>query len=174
MPRRVAISLLCRSATATSVLISRQIRMSSLLATHSYLPRICSICISFLVAFSFIGASKAQSSVYQDTVAQTKQVAIVTKLRPGKVAVAYSGSVSIHGNSSGYQYSVSSGALRTGLRLNANTGAVSGTPTKAETSYLELQAARASGPVATLQTQITISGTRARSDHNAPVRPCGA
>ena len=33
----VAISLLCRSATATSVLISRQIRMSSLLATHSYL-----------------------------------------------------------------------------------------------------------------------------------------
>jgi len=54
---------------------------------------------------------------------------------------------------------VSSGALPTGLRLDANTGAVSGTPTKAETSYLELRAAPASGPAATLQTKIAISGT---------------
>ena len=54
---------------------------------------------------------------------------------------------------------MSSGALPTGLRLDANTGAVSGTPTKAETSYLELRAAPASGPAATLQTKIAISGT---------------
>ena len=135
------------------------VSQSSVLASHSYLPRICSICISFLVALSSVGASKAQSSVDLDTVAQTKQVTIVTNLPPGKVGVAYSGSVSIHGNSSRCQYSVSSGALPAGLQLNANTGAVSGIPTKAETSYLELRATPAIGPVATLQTQFTISGT---------------
>jgi hypothetical protein len=135
------------------------VREGSLLAAHSHLPRICSICILFLIVLSSIGASKMHSSVDLDTVARTKQVAIVTQLPLGKVGVAYSGSVSIHGNSSRYRYSVSSGALPTGLRLNADTGAVSGTPTRAETSYLELRATRASGPVAALQTQITISGT---------------
>src|SRR5215469_11832667 len=136
------------------------VRESSLLAAHSRLPRICSICILFLVVLSSIDASKTHSRVDLDTVAQ-KQVTIVTNLPPGRVGDAYSGSVSINGNSSRYQYSVSSGALPTGLRLNANTGAVSGTPTKAETSYFALRATRATGPVAALQTQVTISGTPA-------------
>src|SRR5262249_30417618 len=103
-------------------------RESSLLAAHSRLQQIGSICILFLVVLSSVGASKITGDVGLDTVAPKKQNKIVTNLPAGTVGVTYSGSVSINGNGSAYQYSVSNGALPPGLTLSATTGAVIGTP----------------------------------------------
>ena len=46
-----------------------------------------------------------------------------------KIGVAYSNSITASGGASPYTYTVTSGALPTGLSLDTNTGAISGTPT---------------------------------------------
>ncbi len=49
----------------------------------------------------------------------------------GQVGVAYSSSITANGGTAPYTFAVASGALPGGLSLNANTGAITGTPTTA-------------------------------------------
>jgi hypothetical protein len=134
---------------------------------HSKLPRIYLFSILFLTALSSVGEVRQKlvltsgqnpKRLSADVWRSSKQTKIVTNLPAGTVGVSYSGSVSINGNSSTYQFSVSAGALPTGLTLNPKTGAVIGTPTSAATSYFELMALSTNGPLAVAQSQITISG----------------
>lgn len=70
-----------------------------------------------------------------DAVEQTIVAAVptmnVTGLVNGVVGTSYSGSASSSGGFSPYTYSLSSGALPTGLSLNTSTGALTGTPSAA-------------------------------------------
>lgn len=51
-------------------------------------------------------------------------------LPPGKQGTAYSGNVYAGGGTGSYSFSVTSGALPKGLKINRKSGAVTGTPTK--------------------------------------------
>ena len=55
-------------------------------------------------------------------------------LTAGTYGVSYSQSVTASGGTAPYTYSVSAGSLPTGLSLNANTGAITGTPTAANSA----------------------------------------
>jgi hypothetical protein len=63
----------------------------------------------------------------------------------GTVGIAYSQIISASGGTSPYTFSVSSGALPTGLILNATTGAITGTPTAAGTFDFTITATDATG-----------------------------
>ncbi|HXE76448.1 MAG TPA: putative Ig domain-containing protein [Candidatus Xenobia bacterium] len=57
----------------------------------------------------------------------------LTNLPDGLVGVAYSTTITVVGGASPLSFSVTAGTLPAGLTLNSSTGAVSGTPTMAET-----------------------------------------
>ncbi|HUR83688.1 MAG TPA: ice-binding family protein [Thermoanaerobaculia bacterium] len=63
----------------------------------------------------------------------------------GTVGTAYNQIISASGGTSPYTFSVSSGALPTGLALNPATGAIAGTPAAAGTFNFTITAADASG-----------------------------
>lgn len=63
----------------------------------------------------------------------------------GTVGTAYNQAVSASGGTAPYTFSVSSGALPTGLTLDPATGVISGTPTTAATFNFTITAADASG-----------------------------
>jgi hypothetical protein len=66
-------------------------------------------------------------------------------LPSGTVGTAYNQIVSASGGTSPYTFSVSSGALPTGLILNAASGAITGTPTTAATFTFTITATDAAG-----------------------------
>src|SRR5262249_14514359 len=71
---------------------------------------------------------------------------------------AYSQTVSASGGTSPYTYSVSVGSLPTGLSLNSSTGAITGTPTVANTFSFTIKAVDS-----TTGTGSPFSGTQAYS-----------
>ena len=66
-----------------------------------------------------------------------------------QVAVPYTGSCSASGGTAPYSYSISTGALPTGLTLSSSTGAITGSPTAFGTSSFTVQASDSSSPVET-------------------------
>jgi hypothetical protein len=70
------------------------------------------------------------------------------------VGVAYSGSVSASNTTS---YSVSSGALPTGITLNSSTGAITGTPTTVQTATFRIRATGPGGTATTSERTITVN-----------------
>jgi len=60
-------------------------------------------------------------------------------LPSGQVGTAYSTSLAAIGGTTPYSWSVTSGSLPAGVSLNATSGAISGTPTTAETSSFTIQ-----------------------------------
>lgn len=77
-------------------------------------------------------------------------------LTAGTAYAAYSGSITASGGTS-YTYAVTTGALPTGLTLNATTGAISGTPTTTGTSTFSITATDVSSASASGSYTITIN-----------------
>lgn len=78
-------------------------------------------------------------------------IAITESIPSGSVGEVYGGfSVSASGGTAPYTFSVASGALPTGLSLNASTGAVSGTPTGAGSSAVVFRVTDADGATSDL------------------------
>jgi hypothetical protein len=75
----------------------------------------------------------------------------------GSVGTAYSQTVSASGGTSPYLFSVSSGALPTGLILNSASGAITGTPTTAGTFTFTITATDANGCTGSRLYTITIA-----------------
>ncbi|HXH39082.1 MAG TPA: ice-binding family protein [Thermoanaerobaculia bacterium] len=75
----------------------------------------------------------------------------------GSVGVAYNQTVSASGGTAPFTFSVSSGALPTGLLLNSATGAITGTPTTAQTFTFTITATDANGCTGSRQYTITIA-----------------
>jgi len=67
-------------------------------------------------------------------------LAITTSSLPaGQTGAAYQGTLAASGGSTPYTWSLSTGALPTGLSLNANSGAISGAPSASGTSSFTVQ-----------------------------------
>src|SRR5215470_830172 len=58
-------------------------------------------------------------------------IALSANLPAGTTGIPYSGSISAVGGVAPYSYTIADGSLPSGLALNSQTGAVSGTPTAA-------------------------------------------
>lgn len=111
---------------------------------------------------TLINASFASINSSTSLTVQPPTLTITTASLPaGTAGVAYSATVAASGGTTPYAWSVSAGALPTGLSLNAATGAISGTPTTAGTSTFGLTVLDAATPAQT-KTQvfsITITAT---------------
>ena len=95
----------------------------------------------------------------QITVATATPVAITTTALPGAtVGTAYGQTLTATGGNGSYAWSLSAGALPTGLTLNASTGAIAGTPSASGTSSFTVQATSA-GLSDTQALSITVAGS---------------
>jgi predicted hotdog family 3-hydroxylacyl-ACP dehydratase len=83
--------------------------------------------------------SNTKTQVISGTMAGPN-IAINPTLPSGTVGVAYSQTIVASGGTAPYTYSVSAGAIPSGLSLNAATGAITGTPTTANTYNFTTQA----------------------------------
>ena len=101
------------------------------------------------------------SRAYSITIAAIACPAIILgspTLPPGMTGIAYSQTVTASGGVAPYTFVVASGALPTGLTINANTGAITGTPTTAGFFNFTIGASDANGcPGSTLGVSITIA-----------------
>lgn len=80
-------------------------------------------------------------------------------LPTGVVGASYSGVVLASGGTAPYKFIVSDGSLPAGLNLNGTTGAISGTPTAAATTYFWIKATDVNGKFATIHPAITVVGS---------------
>ncbi|GEM_PF-3878918 len=86
-------------------------------------------------------------------------LSITTNTLPsGQVGTAYSTTVAASGGTTPYVWSISAGALPTGLSLAASTGIISGTPTTAGTSNFTIKVTDAVAATATKALAITVNG----------------
>lgn len=90
----------------------------------------------------------------------TAALSISKSFAGGTENTAYSGSATASGGTAPYTYSVFSGALPTGLSLNASTGAVTGTPTTPGTFTFVIRVTdNAAATADTTSTQVVIANT---------------
>ena len=90
----------------------------------------------------------------------TASLGISKSFGDGTENTAYSGSATASGGATPYTYSVLSGALPTGLSLNASTGAVTGTPTTPGTFNFVIRVTdNAAATADTTSTQVVIANT---------------
>ena len=82
---------------------------------------------------------------------------LTANLPIGLVGVPYSGAMVATGGTAPYKFVVTDGSLPAGLALNSTTGAITGTPSAASTTYVWIKATDANGKLATLHPQITVS-----------------
>src|SRR5208283_5398768 len=82
--------------------------------------------------------NSSTSTVLTQTINSAPQV-VTTSLPAGTAGTSYSATLAATGGTSPYRWSISSGSLPAGLSLNANTGAITGTPTVAGTSNFTVQ-----------------------------------
>lgn len=80
-----------------------------------------------------------------------------TQLPAGTVGVSYSQSIAATGGTPPYNWSVSSGSLPPGLSLTASNGAITGTPSSANTFSFTVQVADTSNATASQAFTITIA-----------------
>lgn len=69
-----------------------------------------------------------------------------TSLADGQVGSSFSRSISVTGGQAPYTFAVTSGALPAGVSLDANSGALTGTPTTAETANFTITATDSQDP----------------------------
>jgi Putative Ig domain len=84
---------------------------------------------------------------------------VITSSNPpdGVIGTAYSATLSTSGGTPPVTWSVTAGALPAGLSLNANTGAITGTPTTAALSNFTVQAADSGTPQQTKTQALSIN-----------------
>src|SRR5205807_1747940 len=88
----------------------------------------------------------------------TPGVSIATTTLPaGEQNVAYSTNLAASGGTQPYTWSITTGALPSGLSLNSGTGVISGTPTASGTSSFTVQVTDANSQSATQGLSITIA-----------------
>ena len=85
-----------------------------------------------------------------------KPAVIVTSLPAGNINTAYSGTLTASGGQVPYTWSISAGALPSGLMITPATGIISGIPTVAGTSYFTVQVKDANQTAATKSLAITL------------------
>jgi hypothetical protein len=111
---------------------------------------------STAVPGSAAGTARADCSI---TIAAPPQpLAIVCPAGAATVGTAYSSSMGVSGGTGPYSDSVYSGGLPPTLNLNSNTGAITGTPTKAGTYSFTLKAVDSKGAYATKTCSIAVAG----------------
>lgn len=76
-------------------------------------------------------SKEAEATVWR--LAKVPALSVSCAIGTGRVGVPYAGSLTVTGGVAPFTYSVTAGALPTGLTLNASTGAIAGTPTAAGT-----------------------------------------
>lgn len=91
------------------------------------------------------------------TVTSTPLVISTQSLPGATVGVAYAATLMATGGTPPYAWSISSGSLPAGIVLNANTGALSGTPSAAGIFNIVVRASDVSSPVQVASQPLTIS-----------------
>jgi hypothetical protein len=81
---------------------------------------------------------------------------LTPNLPTGVVGVPYSGAMLATGGTAPYKFVLTDGNLPAGLALNSTTGAITGTPSAASTTYVWIKATDANGKFATIHPQITV------------------
>jgi hypothetical protein len=116
-----------------------------------------------LIALSFKVTDSSSSALTQTatltmTIFPAGLVITTTSLPNGQVNVSYSAALTAVGGTSPYTWSLSSGALPTGLSLNASTGAIIGTPSVTATATpLIFKVTDASSPALTQTIRLALS-----------------
>jgi hypothetical protein len=106
---------------------------------------------------TFPSNSYRGSNYWVDVVFTSGPPTITTTTVPdAAVTVPYSASLSGSGGKPPYAWSVSSGTLPPGLSIDANTGAISGTPAALGTYNFTIQLSDASAPVQTVTRSLSI------------------
>jgi hypothetical protein len=90
---------------------------------------------SFVIRAVDSVGNTGNSSPYTVNIAAGPLTVSPVSLPNGMQGTAYNQTVSASGGTGPYTFAVSAGSLPTGLSLNANTGAISGTPTAGNNSY---------------------------------------
>ena len=91
----------------------------------------------------------------------TQLLVVTTSLPAGTQNTGYSAMLAATGGITPYTWSISSGNLPTGLRLNSSTGAITGTPSGGGTSHFTVQVTDAEQPPATAAAPLSITITPA-------------
>ncbi len=109
------------------------------------------------------GGDQVTSNTSTVTVPDTTLRVVTTSLADGETGVPYSATLSAAGGTTPYKWSVVSGKLPSGLKLNAKTGDISGSPKSAGTSSItvEVKDTKSASMPSTSATQaltLTVSG----------------
>jgi Domain of unknown function (DUF1929)/Bacterial Ig domain/Putative Ig domain len=98
------------------------------------------------------------------TIANALPLTITTaSLSGGTVGSAYSSTLLLSGGTSPYVWTITSGSLPNGLSINAQTAAITGTPTVAGTYNFTVQAKDSNGAIATRPLSIVVVGVNQAS-----------
>src|SRR5208282_2449254 len=100
--------------------------------------------------------NSSTSSVLTQTINSALQV-VTTSLLAGTAGTSYSATLAATAGLTPYRWAISSGSLPAGLSLNANTGAITGTPTVAGTSNFTVQVTDANNLTATQPLSIVVA-----------------
>src|SRR5258708_36369741 len=108
------------------------------------------LCLSWLTACSAATASNS---------AKAKSPQLSGNLSSANVGVPYNGTISVSGGKAPYVFSLSSGALPSGLTLSQATGTISGTPGQSGVFNFAVQATDSKGMQAAQSFQIPVSSS---------------
>jgi hypothetical protein len=115
---------------------------------------------AFTLKVSDSSTPTPQVAVYPTTITVNNPLSILNSLLPNAVtSIPYSATLNANGSVAPLTWSVSAGALPTGLSLNASTGVISGTPTGTGSSAFTVQVVDSAVPprTATLATTIVVN-----------------
>src|ERR1039457_6315365 len=100
--------------------------------------------------------NSSTSTVLTQTINSAPQV-VTTSLPAGTAGTSYSATLAATAGTTPYRWSISSGSLPAGLSLNANTGAITGTPTVAGTSNFTVRVTDANNLTASQPLSIVVA-----------------